>query len=318
VEKRLKLDQENIVWPLEQKTYIISGNCNYKEGDVVVRMDSDSMESSCPESGEWTIELDRDVIKTTLVNVQIELSQKLSEAPSIKVDTTKESESSVCDNVIESEINARGLDTTCFNYRVTKNHNINELDIETALDSATCIATCPVLTEAKELEFSTLSRGVKINNDKLGGSNHFTLFFKANWTGSTTLYGGKPASVILEKGLDDDDNYGVYVWDRNICMEYRTTSNVRRAHCVSGVIDQNKDFSFAAVVNIDETKIDFYIDGELQKTVAEKELLKTNNHPLVLGEQNYARYPFGFQGKLWDMNIQQRVLSAAEIKALNQ
>jgi trimeric autotransporter adhesin len=135
-----------------------------------------------------------------------------------------------------------------------------------------------------------------------------SLRFTSNFSIAAWIYYLGGNRYILEKGLNDDDNYGLYI-NTTLRFEFEDLGGTYRAFNTGYTFPTNRWVHLVFTFNDSANENRVYIDGELAITQSNNHSLQgTQTHPLLLGKQNYIPHHFKFNGRmdelaLWNNNL---------------
>ncbi len=145
------------------------------------------------------------------------------------------------------------------------------------------------------------------------------------WVKHTTLPASGGFMHYLEKGLDDHDNYGLGIGNMasglQLYFEFEDTTGTYRRFYQSGNLTVTPGTWAHLTVVFDDANniIRYYKDGVLVGSTAVTQSMNTGfTHPLYIGRENFAAYPWPLHAAVDEVRIFNRALSAAEVVAVYQ
>ena len=145
----------------------------------------------------------------------------------------------------------------------------------------------------------------------------------ALWVKHTTLPAANSWMYYIEKGADTSENYALGAYsdssgNTRLFFEFMDSTGASR------YITQGTGLTLTAgawtqvTVAFDHTntKLSFYVNGQLANSVSVTQSLSGTTDPLVLGQQNIAGFSFTLNGLLDDVRLYNRAISASEVSSL--
>lgn len=164
----------------------------------------------------------------------------------------------------------------------------------------------------KSYSFDGINDWININNStSLNPPSQITISAWVNTFG----YNSSNASMIINKGWDQGPgHYDLLVLKSSNKFRFVIGSNLFVES--NSIINLNQWVFITAT--IDNFTMKLYINGTLENTVLQnnKNSFGTNTDPLYIGKHDYNNAPYYFNGKIDDVGIWNRVLTAEEIKFL--
>ncbi len=316
--RSLTVDQNSFEFLLDESEIVLSGDCNVLHGNVILSIDSNEFTSSCSGFGSWQISLSHAELDAIGNVLSLSLTQA-NGSDVLDVEGLNETLQYVCDNSSDVEISNRGLSLSCNGLEVAAIQAGSGVTISEDILPEGCEPNCPEIIDGA-LEFEGGDEPVVLlDSPALQAEEELTVFLNIRWDGSVMNLSGQPASLLLEKGSSDDDNYGLYVWnkDKRFCFEYNTASLAYRSHCVTNQVGIDESHSVAVVFSYADQEVRLYVDGAFIQAFAETEKLRNNSHPLIIGQQNYPYNEFEFIGAIGDLTVLNSALSDDQIALLH-
>jgi len=148
------------------------------------------------------------------------------------------------------------------------------------------------------------------NSLRIGGD--MTIEAWINWSGSSSSY-----SYIVEKGQNDNDNYGFFIVSGKLGFEFQDSNGTYRIFQESSSVSSllTNVWQHVAVVYADsQDKIYFYRNGSLTTSSSTTYSLKNNQtNNLLVGMQNYGSNTYRYKGLIDEIRIYNRALNQTEI-----
>ncbi len=166
----------------------------------------------------------------------------------------------------------------------------------------------------KGLEFDGTSDYISIpNSSSLQMNQNMTIVAWVNVDDASNL------RFILEKGLNDNDNYGFYTAGSGVLnFEFQDSGSVYRSFTSNtGAVVLDQWRQVAVVFDDTNNLITFYSNGSVNRQQAMAySFLGTQTDELKIGRQNYGGSNYYFDGTMDEVRIYNRALSASEIATL--
>lgn len=298
---------------LETTTLRISGECEAHFGAVSVSHGTHSLSIPCLEN-RWSRDFSHSDFTGPDYVIILTAAQRSQQ---VTVTINHETIGYVCANSNSTEIAARNLTAGCNAIAVSAIQEESGLQTSELVELG-CTVNCPTYDSATEAVTFAAGNSPTIipSSPEVSADEALTVFAAFNWTGSGMNLSGQPAAMLLEKGQNDDDNYGIYFFGNQFCFEYNTIDVEYRSHCVT-TIAMNTNMSIAVVFSFADQTIKMYVDGVLRGTFAQAKRLRNNNYPVYVGQQNYPGNAFAFYGQIKGLTILSRSLADGEISLLH-
>ncbi len=312
----LTIDQTSISLLLENSSAKVSGACESDLGGVTLTLGTTSLSAPCSNDS-WQLDLIHNYFSTSDYSVSLSAQQF---GQNVTAGVHHETLGYVCANASPSEITARNLTTGCNVITVNDLQSGSGVSLATAIASG-CTNNCPTYDSATgNMTLGAGQSAVTLpSSPELTADEALTIYANFRWTGSGMNLGGVPAAMLLEKGQNDDDNYGIYFWSNSdqFCFEYNTFHVVYNSHCIVNAVTMNNNLSVAVVYSFASQNVKMYVNGILRGTFAQSKRLRNNNFPLVVGQQNYPGNEFQMYGTIRNVTVLNRSLTDAEIALMH-
>jgi len=149
------------------------------------------------------------------------------------------------------------------------------------------------------------------DSDSLDIQEYLTIgmWIKLNIIGTTQFF--------VEKGLDDNDNYGFHMcYGDELSFEYHNGTGYNHYSTADGTpINLKPNIWYHVAVVFNKTHVKFYRNGSEVHVDEANGDLSTNNNQLLIGKQNIVSSPRYFNGTIDEVKIWNRALSPEEINA---
>ena len=144
----------------------------------------------------------------------------------------------------------------------------------------------------------------------------------ALWVKHAALPASGSWMYYVEKGLNNSENYALGAYSdatgTRLFFEFVDSTGASQyyAQGTGTALSAGAWTHVAAVFNHSLGQLQFFIGGQLVKSSALAQSLKSTTDPLVIGQQNITGYEFWMNGLLDDLRLYNRALTAAEVQSL--
>ncbi|MCC7443130.1 MAG: LamG domain-containing protein [Bdellovibrionales bacterium] len=141
-----------------------------------------------------------------------------------------------------------------------------------------------------------------------------------DWRNGDPAFGANEFSYILEKGVNDNDNYGFLFYNGKAAFECEDTGNTYRYwETAAGSVVMDGWHHWAVVYDDANNLIKFYKDGiEISSQATTYTCANDQTNPLLIGMQNYGANTMRMAGKMDEIGMWSRALGPSEVTALYQ